>query len=483
MDSVLVDPGSERAVLSGLLSYGTETYLEVCDLLTPASFADNINSLLYKCVEKVVIEGNEIDLTTIIAAAEQMNLGETVGSTQNLEYLNLLLQYPPCHKKNVINFAATVKKYEFARNAKKTAGSIIRSLENITGDESIEELITLVEGPIGELVREDTSTKTPVLLGEDAPEYVEHLVENPCDQMGISTGYPAYDAAIGGGLRPKCVELISARPKTGKSVFSSNVALHVARQGIPVLLLDTEMSKEDQMNRALANMNSVEINDIATGKFAQKKDVLENIVESSKEFASLPIHYINISGEPIEVVLNIIKRWVSHVVGVGEDGQTKDCLVIYDYLKLTSGDSLNASVQEYQALGFQITSLHNLSVKYHFPCLALTQLNRDGITSESTAAISGSDRLIWLCTSFSIFKHKSDEEMAEDGAAFGNRKLVPVVCRHGPGMEGGNYINMRMDGQFARITELGTRDDMLRARESQGAIDGAADPIDIEDDE
>ena len=34
---------------------------------------------------------------------------------------------------------------------------------------------------------------------------------------------------------------------------------------------------------------------------------------------------------------------------------------------------------------------------------------------ESTDAVSGSDRLIWLCTSFSIFKAKSSEEVAEDG--------------------------------------------------------------------
>ena len=68
------------------------------------------------------------------------------------------------------------------------------------------------------------------------------------------------------------------------------------------------------------------------------------------------------------------------------------------------------NIQEYQALGFQITNLHNLAVKYDFACLAFVQLNRDGITKESTDAVSGSDRLIWLCTSFSIFKEKSAEE-------------------------------------------------------------------------
>ena len=43
------------------------------------------------------------------------------------------------------------------------------------------------------------------------------------------------------------------------------------------------------------------------------------------------------------------------------------------------------------------------------------QLNRDGIDEESTAVASGSDRILMYCISFTIFKQKSDEEIAEDG--------------------------------------------------------------------
>ena len=146
-----------------------------------------------------------------------------------------------------------------------------------------------------------------------------------------------------------------------------------------------------------------------------------------------------------------------------------------------SSSSITNNHQEYQALGFQITSLHNLSVKYDFPCLSFVQLNRDGITRETTDTVSGSDRLIWLCTSFSIFKIKSPEELAEDGPNAGNRKLVPVVCRHGPGMEDGNYINMRMLGEHARLNELRTRDEFRVAPDSDGAIEGADLPFDVED--
>ena len=73
---------------------------------------------------------------------------------------------------------------------------------------------------------------------------------------------------VGGGLRRKCVDLVSARPGVGKSVFADNVALHNARKGIPVLMLDTEMSKEDHLNRVVSNISGVPIEEVSTGKFA-----------------------------------------------------------------------------------------------------------------------------------------------------------------------------------------------------------------------
>jgi hypothetical protein len=89
--------------------------------------------------------------------------------------------------------------------------------------------------------------------------------------------------------------------------------------------------------------------------------------------------------------------------------------------------------------------------------------------------------LIWLCTSFSIFKIKSPEELAEDGPNAGNRKLVPIVSRHGPGMEDGNYINMKMFGDKAKLEELRTRDEFRVRAQTDGAIDGADVPFDIDE--
>jgi len=60
-------------------------------------------------------------------------------------------------------------------------------------------------------------------------------------------------------------------------------------------------------------------------------------------------------------------------------------------------------------------------------------------------------------SNFTIFKRKSDEEIAEDGPGEGNRKLIPVISRHGGGLDDNDYINCHMKGWCAKITEGRTK--------------------------
>ena len=157
-------------------------------------------------------------------------------------------RFLPIHKDNVSIHAAKIAKLKVARDVKKTLKACSNAVEKITGEEDINEIISLVENPVLEITDSiyQRSSNKPEIIGEEVDDYIEYLKENPADMSGISTGFPLYDQAIGGGLRRKCVDLIAARPKIGKSMFGDAVAIHVAKNlGIPVLVLDTEMSKED----------------------------------------------------------------------------------------------------------------------------------------------------------------------------------------------------------------------------------------------
>jgi replicative DNA helicase len=457
MKKNLSDPGAETAVLAGLFAYGLESYVEVSDIIDSNSFYSQNNQLIYKCVEKIVTRDATVDLPSLLSAADQLGFSETIQTKQELQYIKSLMEFP-VNKENVIHFAAEVKKFEFARQIKKLADSIGKNVSEINGDEDIDTIVGMLENPVMEFLREEDTREKQELLCENIEEYIEFLLENQCDQIGLSTGFPRYDAVIGGGLRRKCVDMVAARPGVGKSVWGDNVALHNARKGIPVLMLDTEMSKEDHLNRILSNISGVPINEISTGQFVNDEEKYMAVNKAVEEIKDIPYTYVCVAGAPFENILNHIKRWVMRDVGTDEEGRTNECLVIYDYLKLMASSGISNSVAEFQALGFQIMDLHNLTVRLDIACQALCQLNRDGITREDTGSMSGSDRIVWLVTSLSYLKEKSAEELAEDGPRAGTHKVINLKARHGPGLHGGNYINFRMIGENAKLIEMITRD-------------------------
>ena len=468
MKNNLKDLASERAVLAALCQYGLDCYLEI-DFVDADHFTDDMNQLLFHCIYKSVSENAKVELASILSAANSLGVHESINNKQEISFIRSLFNFP-IHKENAKSHAVKIAKLKLARDLKKTLSACQKDLDATNGDEDVMDLISKVEAPILDATADiyQSSNKKTEIIGEDIDDYIEFLSENVSDNVGIPTGFPRYDAAIGGGLRRKCVDLVAARPKVGKSMFGDAVAMNVSNLGIPVLMLDTEMSKEDHLNRMLANVSGVDINKISTGKFTENPLEKEKVEKAAEKLKEIPYHYISIAGQPFENILAIMRKWIYQHVGFDEAGVTNDCLIVYDYLKLMGSEGISSSMQEYQVLGFQITQLHNFMVKYDVPCLSFVQLNRDGITKESTDVVSGSDRLIWLCTSFSIFKMKSEEEVAEDRVENGNRKLVPVVSRHGEGLDDGDYVSMKMFGKIGRLEEGMTRNELhnsARARE------------------
>jgi hypothetical protein len=185
----------------------------------------------------------------------------------------------------------------------------------------------------------------------------------------------------------------------------------------------------------------------------------ESVKKAAQHLKDIPYHYMSIAGQPFDNILNIIKKWIHQYVGFDENGKTKDCLIIYDYFKLMSSAGLSAAMQEYQALGFQITKMNDFCIQYDVPCLSFVQLNRE-------EEIAQSDRLQWLAATVAKFQVKNDEEIADDGDQNGNRKIVFIKTRHGSGLEPGDYINVKMHGSQAKLTEWYTRNEL-----KSGAVD------------
>ena len=479
MQESISNPASERAILAGIFNYGSDAFIDVDDIVDVKSFTIEENQILYSCLKKVLETSTSVDLPSLLSAASSLGFESAFDK-----------KIPPNHVRSITNLdialenvrqhAVKIKKLEIARDIRQRARRVQNEIVNVTGDESVDELLGIGESPFFELssLLNDSVDEKPVILGEEIENYILHLEENPSDTLGLSSGFSRFDTAIGGGFRRKCIDLVAARPKVGKSMLADNIAMHISGTlDVPVLMLDTEMSKEDHWNRLLANFSGIQINDIATGNFMNISGGKERVEQASEKLKNIPFSYISIAGKTFEETLSIIRRWIVKNVGFDKNGRANDCMLIYDYLKLMHSEQINDNLAEFQVLGFQITQLHNFTVRYDVPCLAFVQLNRDGITKETTDVVSGSDRLIWLCSSFTIFKNKSDEEIAEDQGKSGNKKLVPVVSRHGGGLSDDyDYINMSMQGEVARVTENETKSELLlKNRKGKDGFDNEID--------
>ena len=461
---VLCDVASERAVLAGICSFGEDAYLDVADILSETSFTVDSNMMLYKCLKRICENDNKptIDIASILSAAQELSFDQVFAKKDESQHLKAILDFP-VSLTNVRKFAAKIRKLEIARLLHAQLEQAQNKVLEVNGSESINSIIGLAEDTIFDfttILNDVDNNAAPI--GQDLEAYIDYLSENKIEQVGISTGFPIYDQAIGGGLRKSTVNVIAARPKTGKTLLADNMGFHIAHTlDIPVLNMDTEMTKEDHLHRILAMMTEVEINQIETGRFSESESTKSKIVQAAQKLADTKLYYKSIAGKSFEEQLSLMRRWLIKDVGLNEDGTAKDCVIFYDYLKLMDTQGMSQDMKEYQVLGFMMTALHNFATKYKVPVVSFIQLNRDGITKESTDTASGSDRIIWLCSNFSIFKRKADEEIAEDGPNNGNRKLVPLISRHGGGIPDNDYINCHMKGWCAKITEGKTKLELL----------------------
>lgn len=462
---LLSDIVAERGILAGICQNGLNCFLDVSDIITENTFTNLYNQAIYSCLKSLIDDKQVevIDLASLYSISNELGFNNLFSKKDCAEHIKSLFAFH-IDKKNVRRFAAKIKRLEIARSLIQKTKGIETELLDLTGEENISHILGIAENALLEFSAVvNDEDEDPVCVSAGLKEYVDYLSENPVDQLGIPTGFPKFDHAIGGGLRRGSISVIGARTGIGKTTLGINMGTNIAARGIPVLYLDTEMQKEDHIHRILARKSQSNLSRIETGKF------IDVPVDKRNVFDAVPViedkltkyYHKSIAGMPFEEQLSIMRRWILKEVGLNEQGEVNDCVIIYDYLKLMSADNISGSLQEHQILGFMMTSLHNFSVKYKVPFLAFIQLNRDGIQRETTGAASGSDRIVWLCSNLTLFKPKSDEEIAEDRLEAGNRKLVVLKVRHGAGLHDGDYINCTMRGEVGTITEGETKFEIM----------------------
>ena len=294
----------------------------------------------------------------------------------------------------------------------------------INSDLSPEELAEAENNTLQQIVLQASTKEFEINnLGSKIDVFLKEAAEQKRTLLGISTGYPQLDSKIE-GLRKGALSIVCAPKKTGKTAFLMNIGVNVGiKQKIPTLMISTEMSDNEIMWRIISNLSQVYQNKILKGNLSDKDK--KQVEMAALQFKQGKFFHVTIRNFTMEKIIGVVRKFIAKEVGYDNEGKIKDCLVLFDYIKMPQAD-LKKDLKEHKLLGILTDGLKMLAGDLQIPVISACQTNRAG-------DIANSYEITWFCDTFMELTKKSDKEMHNDSMNEykGNQRLKISANRSG----------------------------------------------------
>jgi replicative DNA helicase len=275
-------------------------------------------------------------------------------------------------------------------------------------------------------------------LGTDVFANVAQRARDRLDREPyISTGWPAVDEQLGGGVRKSEYLMISANSGGGKSVAMSNMAYAMVKQGLNILYISLELSE---------TMICERFEQIITGwdrdTKIQRADELAQQVECIKHDhnATIFVKYM----EPDATCTNDIKAYLKQFET--QNSFLPDVLIV-DYLDLLNTNDKRQYSNEYQKDKVSSTQLKSIgsNPKHMMVTITASQQNRGAIDAPDVTQghiAGGLSKVNIVDVYISIIMN---DTMRQQGIAY----FKFLKTRSSGGV--GNRVSMIWDPQFLRF--------------------------------
>lgn len=350
---------AEKSLLGAVL-IDDEVLADVSEFVTKADFYDKRHGIIFDGMMRLYEHHKPVDLLTLTDELKRKKELETVGGSA---YLTELTTYVPTSA-HAAAYADLVAQKAVRRRLIKASADI--SELGFDEETTTQELLEKAEAELFSV--SDQSLKQDVVSLEhiltDSFDRMEELHRNKGQLRGIRTGYRDLDNMTAGLQRSDLV-ILAARPAMGKTTLVTNLAYNVATIAKqPVLFFSLEMSKEQLVDRMLADASGVDAWNIRTGNLSDED--FSKLSEAMGELAEAPIFIDDQPGLSV-LEMRTKARRVSHDSPLG--------LIIVDYLQLMqgSGRSDGNRVQEVSEIS---RGLKLIARELNVPLIALSQLSR-----------------------------------------------------------------------------------------------------------
>lgn len=432
----LSDIQSESGVIGSLI-YHPE-FITHTDYLKPNYFFGKENGCIYWAIQELYKDG----ITNIDAYNISNKLQSHQGVQKTIEKYNLpsVQEFVELYKGAARN---TLEEYKMlAENIVTLAfkRDLIKTLNQISAncykpDFTLEKLSSSVYSELDELTQKYIVTTEIHTLGNDIENIWDDIVSRrTADGMyGIPSKFPSFIDYF--TYEPGELVVIQAKYKQGKSVFLMNEVVHKLKNGVPTLVVDSEMPTRLYTERLLSHLTGIDMKRIKNGRYSDEEaEVIQKCITWLKEQPFVHIYNPNLTMERLYSICKMLQN----KIGLG--------FVVYDYLKSNE----TSSSDNYNLLGAKCDFLkNNIAGELDIPVLAACQLNRNGEVADSMKI----NRYLSVGIKW---EYKTQEMIAKDGMQCGNAFAKIYVNRLGRQMQEDDdedYIDFVFSGDTMTIVE------------------------------
>ena len=352
---------AEKSLLGAIL-IDEEVLADVAEITKVIDFYDKRHSIIYDGMIRLYERRSPVDLLTLTDELKKHGDLDTVGGSS---YLSELTNYVPtaAHAKS---YADIVSQAAVRRRLIKASGEISDLAFN--EELSVPQLLGQSEAELfnvsDQSLKQDLTSIEEIL--DESFERLDELYKNKGSLRGIKTGYRDLDNMTAGLQRSDLI-ILAARPAMGKTTLVTNLAYNVATiEKKSVLFFSLEMSKEQLVDRMLADAAGVDSWNIRTGNLSD--DDFAKLSEAMGELAEAPIYIDDTPGVSV-LEMRTKARRAAHENELG--------LIIIDYLQLMQGSgSSQAQGNRVQEVSEISRGLKLLARELNVPVIALSQLSR-----------------------------------------------------------------------------------------------------------
>lgn len=350
---------AEKSLLGAVL-IDEETLADISEHVTARDFYDRRHSIIYDAMMRLFEKHKPVDLLTLTEELKAKKELDTIGGSA---YLTELTNYVPTAA-HAEAYAELVSQKAVRRRLIKASGDI--SELGYDEESTTQELLQQAEAELFSV--SDQSLKQDLISIEsiltESFDRMEELHRNKGTLRGVQTGYRDLDNMTAGFQKSDLI-ILAARPAMGKTTLVTNLAYNVAtiaKQS--VLFFSLEMSKEQLVDRMLADASGVDAWNIRTGNLSDED--FSKISEAMGELAEAPIFIDDTPGMTV-LEMRTKARRAAHDHPLG--------LIIIDYLQLMQGSGRDGGnrVQEVSEIS---RGLKLIARELNVPVIALSQLSR-----------------------------------------------------------------------------------------------------------